>query len=768
MTDQLEGNSPGETAVVSAVSAPNVSITKIKKKPLSERTDAEKQTVRQYERTSQKKKRDKAAKKAATASYVYSSGEEASKKDAKEILKARGLSGHIVDVCYDSAMNAAQHLGITANRFLFQNGIMKALASWEAKLPQTLEAVSDEPVLGELSTRPELVAIHDFSVAWREDAVDFEEFLRTRRVFKTDPFQLAMQMGADFEDAQRQWYDFLPRFEPNNLPPKYTQRQMREWLTNTCEIKDYLLLASRNSMKSSASLWWLASLHLCCPDARALLCSETKKLSAGFIRSYRSKWEVKPNNETKMQIFFPEYCIPPGEGSIQEFSSPMSRLDLIQASATSTSMESAVTGGRCEVLLADDPISNLTCTTEEQCQKSVDLFDLLSKLKEVSGSFSIVIGTPWRAEIDLYATLLKRNEADSGGSLAFRVDPVATLKKEAQHKLTPDKLATLTPEDIESYLLPVRMPWKWIKSEISKNPAFALSQNFILFPNAEETQIKLNFDRDVLMKCIVPAAAQPVGEMYLSADVAYSSQNNRYADNSAIAAVCIHTNQQADRAMCVFDMEVGRMRGSEFALNIVKFTRIYKPRKVIIERGPTTDLLNAEIVRVATAQGVIVPIYWVAPSNKKGAKLSRLKGLETCLVAGKLTFRSGAYLDTLFNELTRLDGKKSNGWKHDDQADALSIAQKMLLPAVYNQQVEEEDSTTPQEREAETNAEKARRYHQQMYGDVSAPSVVKASDFNPNRQQPVEPPPTRQLSPREQALRQMLKVLPPGLRGRRF
>ncbi len=399
---------------------------------------------------------------------------EVSKKDAKEILKARGLSAHIVDVCYDLAINAAEQVGIPVNRFMLQNGIMKALASREAKAPQPLEEIPNEPVAGELSTRPELVAIHDFSVAWREGGVDFEEFLRTRRVFKTDPFQLAMQMGADFEDAQRQWYDFLPRFNPDTLPAKYSQRQMREWLAGTCEQKDYLLLASRNSMKSSASLWWLTSLHLNAPDARALLCSETKKLSAGFIRAYRSKWEVKPNNETKLQIFFPEFCIQPSEGSVQEFSSPMAHLDLIQASATSTSMESAVTGGRCEVLLADDPISNLTCTTEEQCQKSVDLYDLLCKLREVSGSFAIVIGTPWKAEIDLYATLLKRNEADDGGSLAFRIDPVATLKPAAMHKLTPEGLRTLTQDDIESYLLPVRMPWKWIKTEIAKKPTFAL------------------------------------------------------------------------------------------------------------------------------------------------------------------------------------------------------------------------------------------------------------------------------------------------------
>ena len=465
-----------------------------RKKKAADRTPEEIAAVKAYNNAAQSKSRPKQKAKKQAASYVFDSTVEVTKADAKKILAERGLKNpHIVDVCYDLALQAAESAGIPANRFLFQNGIVKARESREAGEPRTLPEIPNESVAGELSNRAELVCIHDFSVAWREDAVDFEEFLRTRRVFKTDPFELAMQHGADFEQCQKDWYDFLPRFNPDTLPAKYTQRQMRGWLAGTCDVKDYLLLASRNSMKSSASLWWLTSLHLCCPDARALLCSETKKLSAGFIRAYRSKWEVKPNNETKMQIFFPEYCIQPGEGSTLEFSSPMAHLDVIQASATSTSMESAVTGGRCEVLLCDDPISNLTCTTEEQCQKSVDLFDLLNKLREVQGSFCIVIGTPWRANIDLYAVLLQRSKED-GGSLAFRMDPVVTLKREAQYKLTPALLPTLTQDDVASYLLPVRMPWKWIKSEIAKNPTFALSQNFIVFPQDSDSGLRVTFE----------------------------------------------------------------------------------------------------------------------------------------------------------------------------------------------------------------------------------------------------------------------------------
>jgi hypothetical protein len=312
------------------------------------------------------------------ASLSYDTTIEPTKPDAKRLLEQRGIEpGHVLDTIYDQLIRAAEQNGIPANKFLFQNGIDKTLQSYEQKSPQLLETIAAEPVIGELSNRAELYALWDASCSWREDPMNFGEFLHLRRVCKTDAYELGMLLGKDFEECQKHWSRFLPQWNPDTLPAKYTQKQMRDWLAAQSETKDYLLLASRNSMKSSFSLIFLLTLHLCCPDARALLVSETTKLSAGFIRSYRSYWEVKPRNATILQILFAEFCIQPGSGSTLEFESPMCRLDLIQASATSTSMQSVVAGGRAEILIFDDPISNLSCNTEEQRQKSVDLFDLL-------------------------------------------------------------------------------------------------------------------------------------------------------------------------------------------------------------------------------------------------------------------------------------------------------------------------------------------------------------------------------------------------------
>src|ERR1700726_687873 len=97
-----------------------------------------------------------------TASYVYDSGAEVSKAEAKELLEKRGLSNeHVIDLCYDLALIAAQQNDVAPNRFYFQNGLHQTLASYAANAPQALESIADEEVPGELLTKAELFALYD-------------------------------------------------------------------------------------------------------------------------------------------------------------------------------------------------------------------------------------------------------------------------------------------------------------------------------------------------------------------------------------------------------------------------------------------------------------------------------------------------------------------------------------------------------------------------------------------------------------------------------
>jgi len=69
---------------------------------------------------------------------------------------------------------------------------------------------------------------------------------------------------------------------------------------------------------------------------------------------------------------------------------------------------------------------------------------------------------------------------------------------------------------------------------------------------------------------------------------------------------------------------------------------------VLLEKGPTSDSLEADIRRAAGKYEVSVPTHYVTPSNVKNAKYLRIKDLEFLLNWGRLKFASGPYIDALF------------------------------------------------------------------------------------------------------------------------
>jgi hypothetical protein len=674
-----------------------------------------------------------------TENYKFDSKTEPTKPEAKRILESRGLTNaHLIDTAYELALNAAEQVGVAPNRFYFQNGVARTLVSYAHKTPQLLEPVSAEPVLGELSNRAELVCLHDFSIAWREDAVDFAEFLRLRRLCKTDAFGLGKLLDKDFEQCcQGQWAEFLPRFNPDTLPPNYTQKEMRLWLDSISPVKDYLLMASRNSMKSSFVLVWLLTLHLCAPDARALLVSETQKLSSGFIRSYRNYWEVQPNSETMLQKLFPEYCIKSGEGSEQNFRSPMAHLNLIQPSASKSSAETAETGGRAEVIIEDDIISNLTVGTEEQIQKSINVHSLLQKLREVLGSFTIVVGTPW-ASNDLYSHLLEQAEQNKDeATLASLIDPIVEVKPSARHKLTPALLPTLTEEDVESYLLPVRMPWRFIKKEIAANPTFALSQNFCICPLAEDDELRCQFDSEELYARVKhsgffgsPVTAQTV----MSLDRAYST--SRYADFSC----CVVGKLQpvdGKQALVIVDVKMDRWKESELVRNVVDAIEKHKPSILVAETDKGWEMLAQSIKEQCVRRGIPPPYFrWKTVATADRAMARRVKSCELPLSDGRIWFTSSHWTENALLQLEKFDGiHNSNSHRKDDFPAALSLLFQELGPKYQDEIPLEDSEARRREQEEEGARERKQHFYNAMFsGDAPQRAPQPVGEEQPQKE----------------------------------
>src|SRR6266478_6165988 len=543
--------------------------------------------------------RQKRADKKKTSSYVFDSATEPTKSEIQDLLKARGISNpQVLKTLQKWGAQAAQFLGVVPNRFFWTNGAAATKASYEREAAQPLEAIPAEPVAGELLNRAELFALFDFCVAPYETTT-FDEYLTIRQNCKRDCFYLGKEiLQKDFEDIHHHWYLWLPKFDPSTLPPNYTQRQAIEWLkAQAPDIKEFLMIASRSSFKSSFSHIWILTAILCLPDVRILLVSGTRPLSKDFIGVIRSYFEVQEGFETRFQRLFPEYTIPMGDGSVLSLECPTARLRLAQ-SIESTSMDSTVAGKRSDLIIFDDPISNQTVGNETQIQPSVNKRDALVKLGEAGARIILTIGTPWAAN-DLYAQLIERNASVEEPFMAWRIDPAFTVKKYAQHKLTVTNLHTLVESDIESYLFS-RFTWKGLRSEMT-SPAFFLSQNLCIFPKGNEEGLRVTFTEDDLRNHLRREGffREPPGTLTVcSLDRAYSTA--MYSDFSVvnvskIMQVAANENVKPKMSLVVWDVFMDRVKESELVKAIVDMFAKHHPTYFTSEKDKGYENLDLAI-----------------------------------------------------------------------------------------------------------------------------------------------------------------------------
>jgi len=651
------------------------------------------------------------------SSAKYSSPVVPTKNEAKEVLSQRIENSHVVDTCYDLGLIAAERNGIPANRFFWSNGLQNTLASRSQKKEQLLVPQPKAEVPNEVIFHDDLFALYDYSISWR-DQITFIEFLALRHVCKTDALQLGLILGKDFHEypdgPHAAWRDFYPKFNPT-LRPRYTQEQMKGWLAAQDPVKDRLLMASRNAYKSSWNIVWLLTAVLSCPDIRLLIVSETNKLSKGFIRGFRSYWEVANKREpTRFQQLFPEHVIPPGDGSTLNFESPMRTLNLIQYTAESTSMESTVAGQRADIIVFDDPISDKNTGTEDTREKGTQTFDATQKLREVGG-YTIVIGTPWHPE-DLYATLIRRASADESESekMQIRIDPAWIVKPHARHK----QLRQLEEQDVE-LLFPSRLTWKFLQKELRANENFFRSQNLCEFVS-EDDQIKVTFTDDDLrarLKGITAFDSSPRIFTILAVDPSLSVA--RYADFSALAV--IRTHQYENRTIAfVVDVVLERMKQSELAVRIVEMIQRHRADRAVIEKtGPWMDL-QGHIQNAALIRSVILPhIHWKQTQGGIGgpsikSKAARIKGLEVLLAENRLYFAYGNWNDVVFNQFVKFDGvSRSNNTRKDDAPDAIAMGCEVFMPRYQS----ETQSAIQQEAEEEIRLQTLlRQQYNRMFG----------------------------------------------------
>src|SRR6266478_2818073 len=651
----------------------------------------------EYERVGRAERRKRTAAKKQVEGLKYNSKIEVTKADALELLAQRIQNDHVREVTYDLALKCAAETGVFPNRFFFAHGYQKTLESQAAKTEKFLETDQDQIIESECILAGDAYAIFDFSVSYREPEVTFDQFIDQRRKLKSSWFELGLFIGMPLEPTHAEWEEFLPSFRPG-LRPNYSFSEMREWLlaqkspTFSAEMRDFLLMAPRGSMKSSVGSVFLATAILCAPSLRLLLVSETTAMTLKFLKAFKALWEVGVDPAfARFQGYFPEFCIQQGEGNVRAFTSPMRSIAVREETAEILSMEMSAQGRRFDIAWMDDVIGKTNTVEPTQRQKSLETYGAVLKLRESSGvGLVCTIGTPWifppPGQIgDLYYELMERNKIPEPW-LAVRVDSAWTLKPTAAH-LFPGFLNKLNETHVESLAFPARLPFKTLMKEARFNIDEYQSQYLCQYVESELNKWVPTFVEGDLYQKVKPInffEGYPVVRIVASLDAANSEAVT--ADRSSICIAKIVQYQNKNVAF-ILDVIAGQWRYSKVAEKFVEACQKYGVQYAVIERNniPWQDF-HAAILRNANIRGAVLPnIQWKLTTGTGttgvSAKVKRVKGTEILFENQQLYFAYGNWNEGLFREMTRFKGQRSGSslGSKDDQIDSVSQLTETFL-----------------------------------------------------------------------------------------
>jgi hypothetical protein len=468
---------------------------------------------------------------------------------------------------------------------------------------------------------------------------------------------------------------------------------------------------------------------LCYPDALVILASETHDLSENLIGGLRQYFEtVDEATPDKLLQFFPEYAVPPGEGSSMVYECPIRHLRLPAPTIRSISLDSSVAGGRFNLLVADDVLSDKSSGNEKQTKATTSRFDSLQKLGQANSSLTVVLGTPWsETPADLYKTLKERAESNQDTKIAVRIDPIMEIKPHALKK----KLTDLVEDDIESLLFPEVLDWDFIRAEIMRNPkdtTFFESQNLCRFVPPAESKYKCNFEEGVLRSLVVyPRAFSGWTLLRTILSVDTSASASRYADMSALIICKLYEKSDGQRVLVVFDVDMDRYRPSDLAAHIAQMHFKHNPDATTIERCQLWQALEDKIEAEANKRGFSLrnKIHWREPGNSaiKG-KAARIKNLEPLANSRRLLFAYHSTNEIVIQQFMHWDGIRRSGsadFSKDDAVDAIAMAAERVAGDLL-QRLPPQKSEAELELEARMEGDRIRKaQYERTFGNQQLP-----------------------------------------------
>lgn len=500
-----------------------------------------------------------------------------------------------------------------------------------------------------------------------------------------------------------------------------------------------MILAPRSGWKSTidgmdAVQWLLNS-----PDIRILIITAFRTLSKQFLKEVKRYFYLPPRGEASMfQVLYPEYVLTGVAGRSREpLECPAAVLKSKEPHLWVASMESSITGQRCDICKADDIVDPKNSTDEEMRQGLVEKFNAALNLTEPWG-FIDIIGTRYFTD-DYYGV---RMSPDDDGM----VSPFALLSLSAWYpkpgfevayqKLLeePNGMSKIT-EDMVDFWFPFKLGYQQLRrklletkerksSNIQKERNFRNQYLNIATDPSEVSEFTVHFEKEALRSATYMLSAAPTtGETFVAIDWAYS--DNKTSDYSALAAVRRHTRPDGTYELIVLEVLYGKWKSSVLAEKIVLFLRKHNPTRTFIEAALGHDLLHTQVVyHAARYQVDLRTVQYVPTGNSKNEKANRIKTLEILLAVDRLHFVSGPWIDDLYKQFENFTGETNKGRK-DDIPDAISRVSKTLPTTMFTGLETDpvEDKRLEEEKEKEW---KKKMQYERMFGSNFQTNTQKA------------------------------------------
>ena len=534
-----------------------------------------------------------------------------------------------------------------------------------------------------------------------------KEELRNR--CRTDLFFLAKTIFGKglTERTHRPVTDFFVKKTNVGLPENYTQEELQSYLIQLDSHHVRMLMYPRGFYKSTLDgidcVQWVINF----PDIRILILTGEYSLAEQFMFEIRKYFTIVPKATLSLfQQLFPEFCIPAGEGSNLEFRCPAAHLGLPAPTIWINSIESTLSGWHCDIIKADDVVTDRNSITASNREKVIARFDGARELLDPHG-FLDLIGTRYAVD-DLYGVMLQRNVGLDDHDLKYYCD---SAWKRLPHVSKDKPILELTKDDVE-LRFPEKFTFKVLRDKLIANEMLFRCQQL----NEPVFSIDTIFDICSLRTATISPNSFPAdGEVYIAWDWAHTTNEK---SNYSVGVVAKKDEQ--DR-LFILDMVRGKFRPDELAYQVVKLIQMYSPRRTMIEETNGAGFFKLEITRLAAAMHVALNLDWIPVDVHAQAKLDRVRGLQPLINTGRFFFSSTlSQMDKIYDEFTKFTGTKG---REDDIPDACSFLLR-LLPKYFSYRELKEAEITAQQ------SARDKQLYKELFPEPKPPEISQVLDID--------------------------------------